>query len=103
MKEQTRCISERIKVNVTLVGHLSDLVGQRRIDIELDNHTLGGLVERISGLYGNNLIDSIVKAGTRELKVLILVNGMDVDFIRRLDTPLREGDNVDIVPMVAGG
>jgi len=103
MKEQARGISERIKVNVTLAGHLSDLVGQRKIDIELDNHSLTGLMERMSDLYGSNLINSIVKTGTQELKVLILVNGMDVDFIRRLDTPLREGDNVDIVPMVAGG
>lgn len=35
--------------------------------------------------------------------VNIYVNGEDVRFLSGLDTPLKEGDEVSIVPAVAGG
>ena len=35
--------------------------------------------------------------------VNIYVNGEDVRFLNGLDTPLKEGDEVSIVPAVAGG
>ncbi|HEY8478143.1 MAG TPA: ubiquitin-like small modifier protein 1 [Chloroflexota bacterium] len=33
----------------------------------------------------------------------VYVNGEDVRFLQGLDTPLKEGDEVSIVPAVAGG
>lgn len=41
--------------------------------------------------------------GEMQRHVNIFVNGLDVRFIEGLDTPLSEGDEVQIVPMIAGG
>jgi len=43
--------------------------------------------------------------GSGELRrfVIIFLNGEDVRFLRGLDTPVRDGDEVSIVPAVSGG
>jgi len=88
---------------VNLIGHIRDLVGEKNFDIEIEDHTLRGLIRKISTVYGKDLMKSIVKQQTQEFFVLILVNGMDVDFLKKLDTPLKDGDRIDIIPPVAGG
>ena len=43
------------------------------------------------------------EAGQLRRFVNVYVNGDDVRFIKGLDTPLKDGDEVSIVPAVAGG
>jgi MoaD family protein len=95
--------AQKIKITVNLTGHIHDLVGQKNITIELEERTLRRLVEKMSRMYGERLANSVLKAETQELCVLVLVNGVDVDFTGKLDTPLREGDRVDMIPPVSGG
>jgi sulfur-carrier protein len=35
--------------------------------------------------------------------VNIFVNGEDIRFLQHLDTPLKDGDELSIVPAIAGG
>ena len=36
-------------------------------------------------------------------KIIIMINGRRVEFLQGLDTPLQEGDLIQIFPIVAGG
>ena len=78
---------------------------------------LTGGQDRVSG-DGSRLIDCIEALEARypglkerlcdetgEVRrfVNIFVNGEDVRFLQGLDTPLKSGDEVSIVPAVAGG
>jgi len=90
------------KVRVNLMGSVYEIIGQKTFDVELKGATVRGLLEKMSETYGQDLIRLIV-SDSGELHVLILVNGVDIDFIKKLETPLKEGDLIAIVPHVVGG
>ena len=90
-------------VTVNLMGHIFDIVQEKTITIALETPTVRGLIEKITDTYGPDLRKAILKEGTEELYVLVLVNSKDIDFLQKLDTPLTDGDRVDVIPLVAGG
>ncbi len=60
---------------------------------------LDGLKQHASGL------ETRLFKGPRQLNrfVNIYVNDEDIRFLNNLDTPVREGDEVSIIPAIAGG
>jgi molybdopterin synthase sulfur carrier subunit len=60
---------------------------------------LDGLKQQASG------IETRLFKGPRQLNrfVNIYVNDEDIRFLNNLDTPVREGDEVSIIPAIAGG
>jgi molybdopterin synthase sulfur carrier subunit len=74
---------------------------QAEVDIQAD--TIGELVEGLEEAYngiGEKLVD---EAGEIRRYVNIYVNDEDIRFLDGVDTFLSEGDNVSIVPAIAGG
>ncbi len=74
--------AEEVTVNGTTVAALVD-------DLE-SNHP--GMKERICD-----------EEGKVRRFVNIFVNGDDIRFLNNLDTPVKDGDEVSIVPAIAGG
>ena len=66
--------------------------------------TVGELVESLEGSYPG-MRERLLEDGTGELRrfVNVYVNGEDVRFLDGLATQLAEGDEVSIIPAVAGG
>ena len=59
---------------------------------------LDGLYERFDGLR-----DRIAEDGDLRRFVNVYVGGEDIRFLDGLDTPVEDGDEVTILPAVAGG
>ena len=59
---------------------------------------LDGLYERFDGLK-----DRIAEDGDLRRFVNVYVDGEDIRYLAKLDTPVKEGDEVTILPAVAGG
>ena len=59
---------------------------------------LDGLYERYDGLR-----DRIAEDGDLRRFVNVYVGGEDIRFLEGLDTPVEDGDEVTILPAVAGG
>jgi len=78
-----------------LTGNLSTVSG--------DGSTLEGLVTHLEGAYPGIRERVMDESGQLRRFVNIYVNGDDVRFIDGLGTPLKDGDEVSIVPAVAGG
>ena len=75
--------------------------GQDTVDVQAD--TVTGLVEQLEHAYpgmGGRLRGD---DGTLRRFINIYVNDEDVRFLQGADTPLKEGDQVSIVPAIAGG
>ncbi len=72
-------------------------------NVEASGDTLSALVDdldsRHEGLKGRLLTDE----GSLHRFVNVYVNDEDVRFTGSLDTPLKDGDAVTILPAVAGG
>ena len=75
--------------------------GQDKVDVEADS--LGGVIDAMNKQYPG-LRDRICDdQGQLRNFVNVYVNGEDVRFLQGLDTPTTAGDEVSVVPAVAGG
>jgi len=65
--------------------------------------TIGAVLEELNTTYpglGERILD---EQGAIRRFVNIFVNDEDVRFLQEKDTPLKESDEVSIVPAIAGG
>ncbi len=76
------------------------------VEMDVQSPTLRGVLKRLGDEYGEHFRNLIFDPETMEVRDLyqILVNSRHYKFLPdRLDTRLREGDVVAIIPPVAGG
>ena len=86
-----------------------------RIPSPLRNFTNGAdTVEAAGGNVGEVLKDLLGKAGGIEQRLFkgpgqlnrfvnVYLNDEDIRFLQNLDTPVKQGDEISIVPAIAGG
>jgi molybdopterin synthase sulfur carrier subunit len=70
--------------------------------VTADGATLSALIEDLEGNHPG-LKDRLVENGDLRRFVNIYVNDEDVRFLGGLEAPLSSGDNVVVLPAVAGG
>ncbi|MDA1128749.1 MAG: MoaD family protein [Chloroflexi bacterium] len=71
--------------------------------VELDSTNLGDLVEKLNGEFPGFKDRLIDENGDLRYFVNIYLNGEDVRFMDGLGTSTKSGDEISIVPAVAGG
>ncbi len=71
--------------------------------VEIESANLGELVEKLNGEYPGFKDRLIDENGELRYFVNIYLNGEDVRFMDGLGTVTNEGDEISIVPAVAGG
>ncbi len=91
-----------MSVTVRIPTPLQKLVGDKA-EVQAEGGTLREVIEGLASQNAdikNRLLDE-----TGELRrfVNVYVNEEDVRFLQKLDTPLKDGDEVSIVPAIAGG
>lgn len=71
--------------------------------VEAEGATVAALVDDLERRYPG-MKDRICDEGGQVRRfVNIFVNGEDIRFLKHLDTPLKAGDELSIVPAIAGG
>ena len=96
-------VKSRLKVYVTALGHVQDLLGRKELEVTPEDPTVLGVIESMSKLFGHSVKDSIIDDKSGELKVLILLNDFDVHFLEKTKTSVKHGDRLTILPLAAGG
>jgi molybdopterin synthase sulfur carrier subunit len=71
--------------------------------VEVESSTLGEMVESLESEYPGFKERLVDENGELRYFVNIYVNGEDVRFLQGLDTATSTGDEISIVPAVAGG
>ena len=74
--------------------------GESEVEVEGDN--VGEALDAVFDAYGD-LRERITQDGTLRRFVNVYVSGEDIRFQQGLETELEEGDEVTILPAVAGG
>ena len=91
-------------VQVLLPGVLATLAGgDKHLDVEPQGETLADLLDALEArhpLLGRRIRD---ETGQVRRFVNVYVDGDDVRFGQGLDTELRDGAEVQVLPSVAGG
>ena len=89
-------------ITFTIPSVLNGGVGEKKT--ELDADTLKDAFAKISGTMGDDFKRKVLNEdGTPRSLINIYVNGKNAKFSSGLDTPLSDGDEISILPAVAGG
>ncbi len=75
--------------------------GRRQILVEADRFEV--LLDAMEAAYPGITGRLRREDGTLRHSLNLYVNGENIRFLQGLDTPLRDGDEVSIVPAIAGG
>ena len=91
-----------MSVTVRIPGPLRRITnGENKVEVEGEN--LGGLISALEDQYPGMRERLLDEEGKLRYFVNLYLNNEDVRFLEGLQTPLSSGDEVSIVPAVAGG
>jgi molybdopterin synthase sulfur carrier subunit len=91
-----------LAVNVRIPQPLRNLTGNQSL-VKCEGPTLALLVTNLESAHPGIRERLMDETGQLRRFVNVYVNGDDVRFMDGLGTPLKDGDEVSIVPAVAGG
>ena len=91
-----------MSVTVKIPTPLRALTGDRD-KVDAEGATLSALVDELEGSFPGMRERLCDEDGGLRRFVNVYVNGEDVRFLQGLDTALGDGDEISIVPAVAGG
>jgi molybdopterin synthase sulfur carrier subunit len=88
-------------VDVRVTSTLQQLVGQKSVQGE--GRTVGELLQDLDGRYPGFRDRISGPDGQLHRFVNIYLNDEDIRYLQALDTPVKDGDVVSILPALAGG
>ena len=91
-----------MSVLVRIPTPLQKLVGDRA-EVSVEATDLRGAVNELASQSDEFKTRMLDDKGELRRFVNVYVNEEDVRFLQKLDTPLKDGDEVSIVPAIAGG
>ena len=95
-----------MKVTIHTILGLKQVLGQRRTEFELPQEsTVEDLFSRMKERWGKKLSPHLIdpESGAVLPHMRIMVNGQAIQFLNGMETPLHEGDEVVILPLISGG
>ena len=88
-------------VEVKVTATLQKMVGGQRV-VEGEGATVGEVIDDLDRKHPG-IKDMVMVDGQIHRFVNIYLNDEDVRFLNQLETPLKEGDVLSILPALAGG
>ena len=93
-----------MKVNVRALGALTHSLPEGKTVIEGSDLTVAGLLDALILRYGPRMAEELMDTGRLRKGLALLVNGRNVlSLPGQFEMPLREGDEVIVTIIVAGG
>jgi molybdopterin synthase sulfur carrier subunit len=93
-----------VNISIRFFGHLRAAVGCRQVNFIVNEETtVGELPHVLIAAYGDKISD-LFNGGEEPFDVFrVLINGQDNWVMQGLDTELKEGDVVTLLPPLSGG
>lgn len=92
-----------MKVRVKVFGHLSNALGKNTAVELADDAKVKDLVSKLSQQADSLKKLSLSRYDRTDPELTILLNGRNILTLKKLETPLKDGDLVLFMPPVYGG
>ncbi len=95
-----------MKITLHTILGLKQVIGQRLTEVDLpDGSTVEDLLTYMRERWGDKLSTRLFDPASGAVLpyVRIMVNGQAIHFLEGMETPLKEGDEILILPPVSGG
>ena len=96
-----------MEVQVEYLGHIKNITDQKRTEAiqTKPDVTVGDLLALLSEKYGEPFRKAIYEPKTSDVKpnYIVAVNGYLLNQLKGLETRLKKGDHVTLLPIVSGG
>ena len=94
-----------IKVNVRLLGVFRGFSGKSQITLKLEQPTVRKVIKKLTDSLSVEAKRLLVdpKLNDPRPNAIILVNGKEIGVLKGLDTEIKEGDEVILIPVTHGG
>jgi molybdopterin synthase sulfur carrier subunit len=96
-----------MRVSVRFFTSLREMIGKREETLEFSDGervTVGAVLKRLAELYGKGFVEYVYDVNG-EVKGFLqfLINGRSASTLNGLETMLKDGDVLAIIPPVGGG
>ena len=91
------------RIRICLAGDIREIVGQKDLEMDIENPTIFGLIELLIRRYGERFRSAVFDESRGELRVVVVKNDREIDLLQGLATSLEDGDRVILLPPIAGG
>ena len=95
-----------MKVKVHYISLVKSYTNKSQDEISLPNAAvLSDLLDKIAQTYGKQFTDEVYDPAKKEMKAtfVAMVNGVLMDQIQGVNSPLKDGDNIILMSLVTGG
>jgi MoaD family protein len=96
-----------VKVRVEYLGHIRNTIGSaREEEVEInDKATVAELLDVLSEKYGAPFKKALYEPKSKDVKsnYIVTVNGYLLNQLNGVETELKNGDHVTLLPIVSGG
>ncbi|MCW4003822.1 MAG: MoaD/ThiS family protein [Candidatus Bathyarchaeota archaeon] len=95
-----------MQIKVHYISLVKTYTNKNQEDITLnENATVGQLLDQIANTYGKQFIQEVYDPAKKEMKstFVTMVNGVLMDQLQGVNTPLKNGDNIILMSLMTGG
>jgi MoaD family protein len=95
-----------MQVKVQYISLVKSFTNKSQDEITLrDDTTLAHLLDQVANIYGKQFKTEVYDPTKKEMKThfVAMVNGVLMDQLKGVNTPLKDGDNVILMSLVTGG
>ena len=95
-----------MRVNVHYISLVKSYTNKSKEEITLnDDATIEDLLNQIAQTYGKQFNEEVYDPAKKEMRstFVAMVNGVLMDQIKGINSPLKDGDNIILMSLMTGG
>jgi molybdopterin converting factor small subunit len=95
-----------MKIKIHSILNLKEVLGGKDVEMIVPEGTsVSGLLAGMVEIWGDSLSPHLFRPGTDEPLpyIRVLVNGHSTGYLNGMETALKDGDEVLLIPLAAGG
>jgi molybdopterin synthase sulfur carrier subunit len=95
-----------MKVKVHYLGLVKSFTSKSQDELELEEGApLSELLDKLAADFGKPFNSEVYESAKKEVKAMfmVVVNGVLIGQLNGVDTKLKDGDNIIVMPLMTGG